>query len=389
MPSDASSHRQIPFGRPIIGAPEQAAVAEVLSGHMLTHGPKCAEFERRFAAIIGVRHAITTSSCTTALHLALIAHDVGPGDEVLVPAETHVATAHVVEHCGARPVFVDANPRTGNVEPRAIEAALTERTRAIMVVHYLGLPCAMDEIMGIADSLGLPVIEDCATALGAVYDGRPMGSFGKAAGFSFYPAKHITTMEGGMLVTDDDAVADRVRRQRAFGYDKGLGERKVPGVYDVVSLGWNYRMSEAQAAVGLCQLDRLPGFLEARRANAAALVTAIGELPEGWHVFPLRDGKAESGCYCVNLVLPPQGPVDRAELIRALNDAGIGTSVHYPIALPFATYYREKYQPSETAYPVARWISEQTISLPCGPHLDTEDMVYIGQSLRSILGRRS
>lgn len=368
--------RQIPFGRPILGDAEQKAMAEVLSGTMLTHGPKCAAFEERFADLIGARHAITMSNCTTALHLSLVAHDIGPGDEVIVPAMTHVATAHSVEHCGAKPVFVDVDPDTGNISPQKIAAAITPKTKAVMVVHYLGLPCDMDAVRVAAGEL--PVIEDCATALGADYGGVKPGAIGATGCFSFYPAKHITSMEGGMLTTNDDRIADRVRKQRAFGYDKNLGERSIPGVYDIAMLGWNYRMSEGHAAVGLCQLDRLPGFLKARCENADTLISYLAKA-EGAVVFPLTHGKGVSARYCVNVTLPKDGDIDRAALIRALNEDGIGTSVHYPVALPLSRYYREKYGYSPDDFEVAEWIATHTISLPCGPHLDNADMSYIGE----------
>lgn len=368
--------RNISFGRPILGEAEQQAMAQVLSGTVLTHGPQCAAFEARFAAEIGVRHAITTSNCTTALHLALIAHDVGPGDEVIVPAMTHVATAHVVEHCGARPVFVDVDPATGNISPTGVAAAITPRTKAIMVVHYLGLPCDMDAIMAAAGSI--PVVEDCATALGATYGDAKPGAIGTAGCFSFYPAKHITTLEGGMLTTNDDRVADRVKKQRAFGYDKNLGERSVPGVYDIAMLGWNYRMSEGHAAVGLCQMDRLAGFIATRRANADVLISYLSQA-EGALVFPMTHGKGDSARYCINITLPHDGGPDRTELIRALNADGIGTSVHYPVALPLSKYYRGKYGFRPEDFAVANWIANRTISLPCAPHLGQDDMTYVGQ----------
>lgn len=368
--------REIPFGRPILGEAEQQVMAEVLSGTVLTHGPRCAAFEASFAEMIGARHAIATSNCTTALHLALVAHDIGAGDEVIVPAMTHVATAHVVEHCNARPVFVDVDPATGNISPDGIAAAITPRTKAIIVVHYLGLPCDMDAILSVARDI--PVIEDCATAVGADYGGEKPGTIGIAGCFSFYPSKHITTLEGGMFTTNDDRIADRVRKQRAFGYDKNLGERSVPGMYDITMLGWNYRMSEGHAAIGLCQLDRLPGFIATRRANADALIPYLSQ-PSGCLVFPMSLGKADSARYCINVTLPRDTGPDRTDLIHLLNADGIGTSIHYPVALPLSRYYREKYTFRLEDFTVANWIATRTISLPCGPHLDTADMAFIGE----------
>ena len=375
---------EIPFGRPILGEQEKAAVAEVLSGHMLTHGPHCAEFERRFAERVGTKHAVTTSSCTTALHLALLAHGVGPGDEVIVPAETHVATGHVVEHCGARPVFVDVEGATGNIGVGGIAAAVTVRTKAVMVVHYLGLPCDMDAIRRLADARGIAVIEDCALALGADYGGRHPGGLGAAGCFSFYPAKHITTMEGGMLVTDDDEIEWKVRKQRAFGYDKGFGERAKPGIYDVVMLGYNFRMSEAQAAVGLCQLDRLDGFLAARARNAAALLDGLSGIEEIF-TFPVALDAVRSSHYCVNAVLREESGIARDAIVERLKGQGIGTSVHYPVPVPLMAYYRQRYGYTDEQFPVARWISDNAISLPVGPHLDEKDMAVIAGGLKEAI----
>ncbi len=378
--TDRESKREIPFARPLLGDAERAAAQRVLSGHVLTHGPEGRAFEAAFAEFVGARHAVATSSCTTALHLALVAAGVGPGDEVIVPAMTHVATAHAVEHCGATPVFADVSAETGGLDPAALRAALTPRSRAVMPVHYIGLPCAMDEIGAVAAARGLAVIEDAAAALGGRFGGRQAGTIGTAGAYSFYPTKLMTTLEGGMLVTDDDALAEAARKKRAFSYDKGLGERAMPGLYDIEDLGWNYRMNEVQAAIGLCQLTRLPDFLARRRANAERLHAALAGLP-GVTLFPLRHGAAESCCFCVNLTLPRDGSVSRDALMRHLQARGIGFSVHYPVALPFSRYHAARNHPAAEAFPVARWIAAQTLSLPCGPHLGADDMDAIAAAV--------
>jgi perosamine synthetase len=378
-----SPPRTIPFGRPLLGEKEKRFAAEVLEGTVLTHGPRCAEFEERFAALIGVRHAVTVSSCTTGLQLCLMAIGVKAGDEVVVPAETHVATAHVVEHLGARPIFVDVERETGNIDPSGVEQAITPRTRAIMVVHYLGLPCDMERIAAVAEVHRIPIVEDCALAIGASYGERRPGAIGLAGAFSFYPAKHITTLEGGMVTTNDDQVAVRLRNLRAFGYDRGFGERKIPGIYDVVALGHNFRMSEVQAAVGLGQLDRLDDFLDARRRNTRILLDGLADLG-GFATFPIEHGKATSGCYCVNIVATKGSPIDRNGMIERLNAAGVGTSVHYPVAVPLARYYREKYGYRAGDFPVAEWISNSAISLPVGPHVSADDARYIVDVVRRV-----
>jgi perosamine synthetase len=378
---NSSEKREIPFGRPIMGDAEKAAVDKVLSGHILTHGPNCAEFERLFAERIGVEHAITTSSCTTALHLSLLAFDIGPGDEVIVPAETHVATAHAVEHVGAKPVFVDVQAETGNINIDLFEQAITERTRAVIPVHYLGLPCDMDRLVDISSRANIEIVEDCALAIGADFDGKAPGGFGATGCFSFYPTKHMTTLEGGMLTTNNGTLAAKIRKHRAFGYDKALGERSEPGVYDIVMLGYNFRMSEAHAAVGIQQLDRLDGFLVQRRKNTEALLSLLADI-EQVKTFPIKLGKASSGLYCVNAVLPEDSSLDRGQVIKTLNANGVGTSVHYPVALPLSTFYKQKYGYGADQFPVANWLSQQTISLPVGPHLNVDDMEYIGDQFK-------
>ncbi len=372
----------------MLGDTEKRLVAEVLDGFVLTHGPRCTEFEQRFAERIGVRHAVTVSSCTTGLQLSLMTIGLKPGDEVLVPAETHVATGHVVEHAGGRPVFVDVGRATGNIDAVKAAAAVTGRTRAIIPVHYLGLPCEMETLHALAERHSLAIIEDCALALGASYDGRHPGAFGTTGSFSFYPAKHITTLEGGMVTTNDDAIAARLRNLRAFGYDKSLGERKIPGIYDVVALGHNFRMSEVQAAVGIGQLEQLDSFLAVRRRNTKILLDGLSSL-NGITTFPIKHGKAESACYCVNIVLPEDGRIDRNKMIVKLNAAGVGTSVHYPVPVPLMTYYRDKYGYRDGNFPVAEWISGQAISLPVGPHVSVDDAEFIVAMVRQIVSELS
>jgi len=370
----------------MLGSEEIEAVTRVLSGPQLVHGPVSKAFEEAFAKRAGAARAVSLSSCTAGLHLSLFASGIGEGDEVIVPAMTHVATAHSVEFCRARPVFVDVEPDTGNMDADAAEKAVSEKTKAIMPVHYLGLPCDMDRICAIAKSADALVVEDCALAVDATYDGRKAGTLGDVGCFSFYPVKHMTTLEGGMATSNNEALADAIARRKAFGYDRMLGERKVPGVYDVDVLGYNYRMNEAQAAVGLAQLARLDEFQKARASNFAALKAALAELEEVT-VFEPRKGKAVSSHYCLNAVLPRDGSLDRAAIIETLNANGIGTSVHYPQCVPALSYYASRYGYETGRFPVAEWLAAQTISLPVGPHLAEGDPDRIAAALRDAVQR--
>ncbi len=372
----------IPFGRPMLGQEEREAVLSVLDGPQLVHGPVAAQFETEFAARAQTKSAITVSSCTAGLYLGLLTHGVGPGDEVIVPAMTHVATAHSVELLGAKPVFADVSPESGNIDPAAIKAAVTDRTRAIIVVHYLGLPCDMDAIRPIAREAGAPLIEDAALALDASYDGVKVGGLADLASFSFYPVKHMTSAEGGMVTSNDEGIANLVRRQKAFGYDRSLGERTKPGIYDVTLLGNNLRMSEIHAAIGLAQVRKLDAMQAARAENFARIAAGLADVEE-LTIFPRRLGKAESSHYCLNINLPRDGSLQRDDVVGELKPAGIGTSVHYPSAVSLFSYYRDKYGYQPGDFPVAEWIGAQAISLPVGPHLAAGDPERIVSAVKN------
>ncbi|MEQ9491121.1 MAG: DegT/DnrJ/EryC1/StrS aminotransferase family protein [Alphaproteobacteria bacterium] len=381
--TDTTPSRSLPFGRPMLDAAEEDAVLAVLRSGMLVHGKATTDFEAAFAERCGAKHAVAVSSCTAGLHLTLFVRGIGPGDRVAVPAMTHVATAHCVELLGAEPVFIDVDPATGNMDPARLEQ-VDGPLAAIIPVHYLGLPCDMDRLLSIAAARNAFVLEDCALSVDATHDGRKTGTIGLAGSFSFYPVKHMTSIEGGMLTTNDDDLAAQVRKRRAFGYNRALGERTRPGLYDVDALGFNYRMSEVEAAVGLCQIGKLDGFQAARKRNDAIIRNYLTGL-ENLHLFPVAHGKSESSRYCLNIVLPKDGAIPRDHVVDRLKQAGIGTSIHYPGPVPLFTYYREKYGHADGTFPVAEWLAEQTISLPVGPHLSEDDADYLGQTLRTII----
>ncbi|MDP1526086.1 MAG: DegT/DnrJ/EryC1/StrS family aminotransferase [Rhodocyclaceae bacterium] len=377
--------RNISFGKPIIGDEERNAVLEVLKGSQFVHGPLAKKFEADFAGFIGGGYAHTVASCTAGLHLAYIYLGIGPGDEVIVPAQTHVATAHSVEYTGARPVFVDVDATTGNIDIDGIEAAISPHTKAISVVHYLGLPVDMDKVNALARKHNLFVVEDAALALGARYKGVHAGLMGDVGSFSFYPVKHITTAEGGMFTTRHADVAEKVARLKAFGYDKMVGERVVPGLYDVDLLGYNYRMNEIEAAIGVEQLKRVGGFLVKRAANDTALRKALEGIDE-ITCLSAGGGDFEHAHYCLVAVLGETVAEKRYDIINGMRDMGVGTSVYYPGPVPHLRYYREKYDLGRVDFPNATRISNQSLALSVGPHLDEEDMIYVGRVLKQILG---
>lgn len=374
------TRRTVAFGRPMIGDAEKAAVAEVLSGPILVHGPRADQFEKDFAAYTGAPYAVSVSNCTAGLHLLYFVLGYGPGDEVIVPAMTHTATAHAVALVGATPVFVDCERKTGNIDIGAIESKITPRTRAISIVHFLGMPVDMAAINAIARKHNLFVLEDAALAVGAKLDGVHAGLLGDAGVFSFYPVKHITTAEGGMVITRDEDLAKRVRLARAFAIDRTHGERKVPGTYDAIGLGFNYRMSEIHAVLGSVQMQRFGSFLDQRRRNDAML----RKLLAGNDRFALLDstgGRFESSYYCFSIVLQPDLAGKRTEIIGKINGLGVGTSVYYPAPVPRMSYYRNKFGYDANAYPNAAWIADCSIALPVGPHLNEDDMEYIAEAV--------
>ena len=377
--------RQIPFARPWITDEDRKAVIEVLEGHILTHGPQCKGFESEFAAFMDEgAYCVTVSSCMAALHLSYLHFGIGPGDEVIVPAQTHTATVHAVEWVGATPVFVDCDLQTGNLTPQGIASAITPRTKAISVIHFAGIPCDMPAIMALATQHGLKVVEDCAIALGARYEGRHVGLFGDAGCFSFYPVKHMTTGEGGMFVSRHEAVAQAVSRLRAFGVDRTHSERSIPGMYDVPSLGLNYRMSEMQAALGRSQVRRLKDIF-AKRAELFGRYRRLLGAMKGVRLVDSTNPKAVSSHYCVSVEFESPYAAKRDEIVMRLNAAGIGTSIYYPQPVPRMTFYKKKYGIEPSTFSNASQLSDHSVALPLGMHLEPADIDLIVASLADIL----
>ncbi len=380
---------KIPFGKPIIEEEEKAAVLAILDNPILVHGPKSIEFEKAFAEYTAAPDAISVSSCTAGLHLMYIALGISEGDEVIVPAQTHIATAHAVELVGATPVFVDAEPETGNIDLSAIEEKISSKTKAISVVHYLGVPLDMPKLMQIAEKHSLRVIEDCALSLGAYVDGVHTGLYGDAGVFSFYPVKHITTAEGGMIILKDTSLSSVLRLKKAFGVDRTHGERKIPGMYDTVDLGLNYRMSEIHAALGVEQIKKANRFIEKRKENFETLHSTLLSKCPGITILPQSQSRIQSSYYCLSVVLDEKLAAFRPQIMAFLSEKGVGSSVYYPQPVPRMSYYAKKYGYDASAYPNAARLSDCSIALPVGPHLSIDDMEIIAEvfshALREVL----
>jgi perosamine synthetase len=314
----------IPVMRPWLGEEEaQAAAAAVASG-WVAQGPRVAQFEAAFAEALGAGHAVAVTSCTTALHLALIAAGIGPGDEVVAPSLSFIATMNAARYVGAEPVFADVDPATLNLVPDTISPRLTDSTRAVIVADQAGVPADLDAIRALCEPQGIAVIEDAACAAGAVYRGRPAGATASLATFSFHPRKLLTTGEGGMIVTPDADVATRLRRLREHGMNVGAAERHAsqqPVIERYLEVGYNYRMTDVQAAIGLVQLAKLGRQIERRRELAARYHELLADIPG---LVTARDPGYGMTNYQSFWVLLPDGfPVSRDELLRMLADAGV------------------------------------------------------------------
>ena len=358
----------IQIARPQIGEEEKAAVMAVLDSGQLAQGSVVAEFEEAFAAYCGVKHAIATSNGTTALHVALLSHEIGAGDEVITTPFTFIASANTILYVGAKPVFVDIDPVSYNIDVDAIEAAITKRTRAIMPIHLYGNPADMSRIREIALRHGLIVIEDAAQAHGAEVDGKRAGSWGTGC-FSFYPTKNITTGEGGIVTTDDDCVADRARLARAHGM-------RVRYYHE--SLGYNFRMTNIHAAIGKAQLPKLEGFNERRIANAAYLSANLSA--EKVQVPQVQPGTRHVFHQYTVRVLPP---LNRDEARKKLAERGVGTEVYYPLPVHRQQVYLDLGY-GDQSFPESERAAKEVISLPIHPGLTQEDLDTIVEAVKSL-----
>lgn len=356
----------IPVARPLIGEAEKRAVMEVLDSGQLAMGSRTEAFERAFAQYVGAKHAIGVNSGTAALIVALQAHGVGPGDEVITTPFSFIATATSIIACGATPVFVDIDPFDLNLDPDQVEDAITDRTRAVMPVHLYGHPARIEEIRQLCEDHGLALVEDAAQAHGAEHAGRRVGTFGTGC-FSFYPTKNMTTGEGGIITTNDDEVARLCRIIRSHG-------QEVRYKHDYFGLNW--RMQDLNAAIGLVQMDYIEDWNRARIANAEKLANLIRAVetprvrPGDRHVFHQ---------FTVRI------PRDRDRAQQLLQEAGIGSAVHYPIPIHQQPIMREMGF-GEGTFPVAEAAAEQVLSLPVHPSLGPEDVEYIASTLNRICG---
>ena len=358
------------FQPPAIGDEEIAAATETLRSGWIATGPRAAEFERRFADYVGARHAVTLASGTAALHLALLAADIGPGDEVVTTPITWPATANVVVHAGARPIFVDVRDSDLNIDPDAVAAAIGPRTKAILPVHLAGQPCELDALL----ALGVPVIEDATHAIESVYRGRKVGSISLAACFSLNATKNVAAAEGGVLTTDDDELAANVRELR-------LMRRRERAHYDIRVAGFKANLPDLLAALALCQLDKIERHAEIRRRHVEAYDAAVADLPGITRLArDSRDVHAHH-IYVIRIDAEAAG-ADRDAYQEALARENIATSIHF-LPLHRLTFYRERF-PDQPPLPVAERAGREVLSLPLSPAHTDEDIADATDALRRV-----
>lgn len=374
----------LPYARQSLGPDDRTAVMEVLNSDWLTTGPRVAEFERDLAAFVNARQAVAVSNGTAALHAAMFAAGIGPGDEVLVPAMTFVATANAVVFQGGTPVFVDVAPETLLMDATDAERKITSRTKGMVSVDYAGHPCDYEALGNLARRHHLILIADACHALGAAYQGKKLGSLADMTVFSFHPAKHITTGEGGAVTTDNAEFASRMRSFRNHGLSADLQQRLSQGTwyYEMVDLGYNYRLTDFQCALGMSQLRQLPDWVERRRQIAQKYDAAFADLscvrplavkPGVFHAYHL---------YVIRLDLS-RLKASRDELFQALRAEGIGVNVHY-LPVHLHPFYRQRYGTVEQLCPVAARVYREILSLPIFPGMTDRDVRDVIQAVRKV-----
>jgi dTDP-4-amino-4,6-dideoxygalactose transaminase len=377
--SSTDDGRKVNLFEPDIGQIEKDAVLSVLDSGWLAMGARCKQFEEEFAQYLGVKYAVALSSCTSALHIAYLLADVGPGDEVIVPSLTFVATANAVAYCGGKAVFADiVSDSDWTISAEAIEASITKKTKAICVMHYGGYSCDMDAIERVAQAHGIPIIEDACHGLGgSIASGKMIGSVGQTACFSFYSNKAITTGEGGMLVTNDAALAQRARLLRAHGMTNTTYDR-VKGAmgYDVTELGYNYRLDEIRSAIGLAQMSRLPVALTMRKRLAAHYAKRVAQI--AGVSLPNHGARGTPAHYVLPVIVDEEYDRDRARL--AMHELGVQTSIHYEPVHSFGHYAKAGW-----SLPLTESVASRTMSLPLYPSLEEDAVDIICDRLASVL----
>ncbi len=380
------SDHNLPLSRPSLGEEEIREVLDVIQSGWITSGPRVKRFEEEFSNYVGARHAVAVNSCTAALHVALLAHGIGPGNEVVTSSMTWSATVNMIEVVGAKPVFADIDPQTLQITPETASAVVTDRTRAILPVHFAGQSCDLDGFRTLAARRNLVLIEDAAHAVGTEFRGRRIGGDAGTACFSFHPIKNITTGEGGMITTDSDQRAEQLRLLRFHGVNRDAwsryGKIDTPR-YETVTPGWKYNLTDLQAALGIHQLAKLDGFIERRTRLAelyrAQLIGIDGLKPLGpatgttrhaWHLFVVTIDPDRFGC-------------DRDRFMQLMAQQGVSTGLHFT-AVHLHGYYRQRYGCRPGDLPITEWASDRVVSLPLFPGMSDSDVSRVCEAICAV-----
>lgn len=379
-----NTHNFVPYGRQFIDEDDIQAVVDVLRSNMLTTGPVVPEFERACAAFCGVQDAVVVSSGTAALHAAMHAIGISSGDEVIVPAITFAASANCVVYMGGRPVFVDVDADTLLIDPIQVASMITAKTKAIVAVDYAGQPCDYDALYEIASNHGIPIVDDACHALGSTYKGRQTGSLADLNVFSFHPVKHITTGEGGMITTNDDELAKRLRIFRNHGITTDHHQRAGQGswFYEMVDLGYNYRISDFQCALGMSQLRKLSQWIDRRQMIARQYDNAFKDFRG---IFPLKVSDHVSHAYHLYVIrIGEEIGLKRADVFDQMRKANIGVNVHY-IPVHLHPYYQKQFGTYKGQCPNAETAYEKILTLPLFSSMSDDDVHYVIDTLSKIL----
>jgi UDP-4-amino-4,6-dideoxy-N-acetyl-beta-L-altrosamine transaminase len=381
--------QQIPYGRQWIDEDDIAAVIEVLRSDWLTTGPKVREFEAAFAALVGANHGVAVSSGTAALHAAIFALGLGPGDEVIVPPMTFAATANCVVFQGAKPVFADVDDDSLLIDPQEVERQITPRTKAIIAVDYAGHPCDYEALAGLAERHGLALVADACHSLGGSYRGRAVGSLAQLTAFSFHPVKHVTTGEGGMITTDEAPLAERLKMFRNHGITSDHWQREQQGAwaYEMVELGYNYRLTDFQCALGMSQLKKLPGWVARRQAIAQRYRDELGNVP-GLQILKVSLNVSHAYHLFVMRLKTENPEVHRRQMFAALRQRGIGVNVHY-IPVHLHPFYRRRFGTGPGLCPRAEAAYQEIISLPLFPRLKDCEVEEVIAAIQEIMANFS
>lgn len=378
----------LPYALPLIEEDDIAEVVDTLKSGWLAKGPKTMEFEKQFAEYVGTKYAVALNSCTAALHLSLVAAGIGAGDEVLTTPMTFAASANVVIHTGAEPVFVDIDPVTMNIDPKKIREKITSRTKAIIPVHIAGHPCEMDEIMAIAREHNLFVLEDAAHAVYTQYKGKTIGSMGDATAFSFYATKNLVTGEGGMVTTNNEALYNKIRIMSTHGMSRNAWNRYAASgswYYEILTPGYKDNMSDIMAGLGVSQLAKLERMQGIRRELVELYNAEFAKMPELEVPVELEYARHAWHLYIIKLNLDKLS-IDREKFIEELKEEKIGTSVHF-IPLHMHPYYRDKYGYKPEDFPVAKGVFERIISLPLYPKMSRQDAKDVVDAVKMVVER--